>query len=186
MELAKSLRVILDELERTLGGVSEQQGGALHQLHQLLSQSKTVFVTGEGRSGLVARCFAMRLMHLGLAAHVVGGTTTPAFGEGHLLLAVSGSGETDLTCTVARLAKKAGGRVAAVTASGTSPLATAADLVLLIPAAYGSAGDGGSIQYGRSLFEQAALIVLDAVALQLQRDLAQAQEDMNARHANLE
>jgi 6-phospho-3-hexuloisomerase len=183
MEFDESLRAILEELTRTLGGVSQRQAGALHRL---LSESKDVFVTGEGRSGLVARCFAMRLMHLGLAAHVVGGTTTPAFGEGNLLIAVSGSGETDLTCTVARLAKEAGGRVAAVTAAEGSPLAAAADIVLVIPAAHGSAGQGGSAQYGRSLFEQAALLVLDAVALQLQRKLDQAAEKMDTRHANLE
>jgi 6-phospho-3-hexuloisomerase len=178
-----SLKAILEELEETLGGVSERQVGALQEL---LSGPRAVFVTGEGRSGLVARCFAMRLMHLGVPAHVVGGTTTPAFGEGDLLIAVSGSGETDLTCAVARLAKEAGGRVAAVTASDRSPLASAADLALVIPAAYGSGGKGASAQYGRSLFEQAALLVLDAVALRLQRELDQAAEKMDTRHANLE
>lgn len=183
MEFGDSLKAVLEELKETLGGVSEQQVGALRGL---LSGPRAVFVTGEGRSGLVARCFAMRLMHLGVPAHVVGGTTTPAFGEGDLLIAVSGSGETDLTCTVARLAKEAGGRVAAVTASDRSPLATAADLVVVIPAAYGSAPEGGSVQYGRSLFEQVALLVLDAVALQLQRELDQAAENMDTRHANLE
>lgn len=183
MEFDESLRAILDELTRTLGDVSERQAGGLHRL---LSESKAVFVTGEGRSGLVARCFAMRLMHLGLSAHVVGGTTTPAFGKGDLLVAVSGSGETDLTCTVARLAKEAGGRVAVVTAADASPLASAADIVLVIPAAHGSGGERSSVQYGRSLFEQAALLALDAVAFQLQRELDQAAEHMDTRHANLE
>jgi 6-phospho-3-hexuloisomerase len=183
MEFGESARAILEELTRTLSGVSEE---GIAAFRQVLSESKTVFVTGEGRSGLVARCFAMRLMHLGVTAHVVGGTTTPAFGKQDLLVAVSGSGETDLTCTVARLAKEAGGRVAVVTASSTSPLTTAADLVLLIPAQHRSTSDTGSIQYGRSLFEQAALLVLDIVALQLQRDLAQPQDEMNARHANIE
>ncbi len=31
-----------------------------------LSGAERIFVTGEGRSGFMARAFAMRLMHLGL------------------------------------------------------------------------------------------------------------------------
>jgi 6-phospho-3-hexuloisomerase len=37
-----------------------------------LLQAKRIYVIGAGRSGLVAKAFAMRLMHLGLAAFVVG------------------------------------------------------------------------------------------------------------------
>ena len=37
---------------------------------------------GAGRSGLVAKAFAMRLMHLGLEAFVVGETITPALNKG--------------------------------------------------------------------------------------------------------
>ncbi len=180
MDFDGACRLILEELEATLVRVREEQ---VDELRRLLSEAEAVFVTGEGRSGLVARCFAMRLAHLGLRAHVVGGTTTPAFGRGDLLVAVSGSGETDLTCTVARLAAEAGGTVAAVTSARESPLAAQADVTVVIPAA---AGNGGSAQYGRSLFEQSALIVLDALCLQLRRKIDQTSEEMDARHANLE
>ena len=150
---------------------------------RLVSEARAVFVTGEGRSGLVSRCFAMRLLHLGLEAHVVGGTTTPALREGDVLVAVSGSGETDLTRAVARLATEAGGRVAAVTSAPGSPLAAEADVRLFVGA---SSDSQPSVQYGRSLFEQSALIVLDAVALQLERETGRTREQMDARHANLE
>ncbi|HUU54756.1 MAG TPA: 6-phospho-3-hexuloisomerase [Armatimonadota bacterium] len=180
MDFGSAYRLILAEVARTLAEVSEDQVAALRRL---LLEAEAIFVTGEGRSGLVGRCLAMRLVHLGLRAHVVGGTTTPAFGEKDVLVAVSGSGETDLTCTVARLAAEAGGTVVAVTSAQESPLAAQADVTVLIPAAPGS---GEHAQYGRSLFEQSALIVLDAVAMQLQREIGRTREQMDARHTNLE
>ena len=61
---------------------------------EALLSAKRVFVIGAGRSGLVAKAFAMRLMHLGLDIHVVGETITPALREGDILVVVSGSGET--------------------------------------------------------------------------------------------
>jgi len=47
-----------------------------------LLDAKRVYVVGAGRSGLVAKAFAMRLMHLGLHAYVVGETITPALNKG--------------------------------------------------------------------------------------------------------
>lgn len=44
-----------------------------------LNAARHVVVAGEGRSGFMAKAFAMRLMHLGVPVHVVGETTTPAW-----------------------------------------------------------------------------------------------------------
>ncbi|NLO77568.1 MAG: 6-phospho-3-hexuloisomerase, partial [Methanomicrobiales archaeon] len=40
--------------------------------------AERIYVMGAGRSGLVAKGFAMRLMHLGMHSYVVGETITPA------------------------------------------------------------------------------------------------------------
>jgi Predicted sugar phosphate isomerase involved in capsule formation len=45
---------------------------------------------GAGRSGLVAKAFAMRLMHLGMISYVVGETITPALQTGDLIVVLSG------------------------------------------------------------------------------------------------
>ena len=174
-------RIILGEIESTLARMRSDE---MEALRRALLQAGAVFVTGEGRSGLVARCFAMRLMHLGLRCHVVGETITPAISNGDLLVAVSGTGETAVTSTLARLAQKHGARVAAVTGSEGSSLASGADLRVVVPAG-GGRGEG-SQQYGGSLFEQSALIALEAVVLQLQGELGQTKEQMDARHATLE
>jgi 6-phospho-3-hexuloisomerase len=173
-------RAILSEIGEALARVREEQVAGLLEA---VEQAGAVFVTGEGRSGLVARCFAMRLAHLGLSAHVVGETAAPALGKGDLLIAVSGTGASEITCARARLAAKHGGRVAALTASEGSSLASAADLAVVLPAA---GGEGASVQFGGSLFEQSALVALDAMVLELQRRLGQSGEEMAARHATVE
>ncbi len=168
---------ILDEIRAALSAVREAEVG---DLRAALRQASAVFVTGEGRSGLVGRCFAMRLMHLGLRAHVIGETITPALGVGDVLLAISRTGESEVTCGRARLAASRGARVAAITAAREPALARTAHLMLLIPVA------SSSEQYGGSGFEQAALIALEAIALQLQTELGQSARDMDERHATVE
>ena len=62
---------ILLELARTLHSIDEQQ---IDKLAVQILEAGAVFVAGAGRSGLMMRAFAMRLMHLGLRAYVVGET----------------------------------------------------------------------------------------------------------------
>jgi 6-phospho-3-hexuloisomerase len=69
--------------------------------------------------------------------------------------------------------------VLVVTAAASSVLNSSADLVVLIPA-------GVSQQYGGSVFEQCALIALDAVVMMLRQRLGVTDEAMDLRHANLE
>jgi len=49
------------------------------------SEERKILVVGAGRSGLVGKAFAMRLMHLGFNIYVMGETITPAFGVGDLV-----------------------------------------------------------------------------------------------------
>ena len=176
-------RLILGEVEAALATVDRER---VAQLEEAIVGARAVFVTGEGRSGLVGRCFAMRLMHLGVQTYMVGGTTTPAIGEGDLLMALSGAGETDTTCALAHTAAEAGASVAALTAAEGSSLASEAELLLIVAAPTNRGGTGKSEQYGGSLFEQCLLILLDAVALELQRRLGESPDQMAHRHANLE
>jgi 6-phospho-3-hexuloisomerase len=169
-------REILEEISRMLGAV---EAGGVTALENAILGAKSVFVAGAGRSGLMGRCFATRLAHLGLTSHAVGDTTTPPVAKGDLLIAISASGETDTISLLARRAAQLGARVAAVTCKRHSQLAGHADLLVIMPA-----GDSG--QYGGSLVEQCALLLLDAIALDLQHRLGQTAQQMDARHANLE
>ena len=137
------------------------------------------FFTGQGRSGLVAQMAAMRFGHLGRAVHAVGEATAPAVAAGDHLVALSASGRTPLTLHLAGVAVEQGADLLVVTADATSPLAALAHRRLLLPTA-------PSTQFGGSLFEQCALLVLDAVALRLSGADPEVHAAMQARHANLQ
>ena len=57
-----------------------------------MAKAKRIFVAGMGRSGLMARALAMRLMHLKMQVFVVGETTTPSIKRGDLLTTSSTPG----------------------------------------------------------------------------------------------
>lgn len=146
-----------------------------------------VFVVGSGRSGLVMRMAAMRLMHLGLDVHVVGETTTPAIRAGDLLLTASGSGSTPAVVGAARTAAGVGARVAAFTIDAGSALAEIADFVVVIPAqAKTDHGGTASRQYSGSLFEQGLLLSTEVLFQSLWDLDGSSAEQLWPRHANLE
>lgn len=95
--------------------MSRIDGAALARLEQAIADAKAVFVFGAGRSLLMLKAFAMRLMHIGLKVHVVGDVVTPALQKGDLLLLASASGETASLVNVATKAKQLGGTVALLT-----------------------------------------------------------------------
>ncbi|MBT2512346.1 6-phospho-3-hexuloisomerase [Arthrobacter sp. ISL-30] len=182
--VTRNLLLIQDEIQRTGAGVDPAQVAALAAE---LKAADRIFVTGAGRSGLVLKMAAMRLMHLGLTVHVVGETTAPAIRTGDLLLAASGSGTTPSVVKAAETAASQGARVAAYSTNTTSPLAAVADVVAVIPAARKTDhGSAVSRQYSGSLFEQVLFLATEAVFQSLWDEDAAAPEELWLRHANLE
>lgn len=183
-DIARNLSLVRDEIAGTTANVDEQQVAVLAR-H--LNEQSRVFVAGAGRSGLVLRMAAMRLMHLGLNVHVAGDTTTPAIGSDDLLLVASGSGTTSGVVKSAETAKKSGARIAAFTTNPDSPLAALADAVVIIPAAQKTDhGSSLSRQYAGSLFEQVLFLATEALFQSLWDHTDIQAEDLWLRHANLE
>ena len=180
-------REVLSELERTLAAIAPQDAEALVEL---IEGAERIFLAGAGRSGLAVKAFAMRLMHMGLAAHVVGETATPGMGAADLLIIGSGSGETGSLVAMAGKAQRLGGRLALVTIFPQSSIGKLADVVVRIPAPTPKAegGEGGlaSIQPMGSLFEQSLLIFLDILVMRLMERQKIVSATMFERHANLE
>lgn len=180
---------LVDVVLGEIGGVlSHVQGDQLERLADVLGRAPRIFVAGEGRSGFMAKAFAMRLMHLGLPVHVVGETTTPPIAAGDLLVAVSGSGTTAGTVRVAEQAVAVGAGVHAVTADADAPLARLATHVLLLPAAtkHRRAGEAPTVQPLSSLFDQVTHVSLDVVCLMLARRRNVDNATAAAAHANTE
>lgn len=149
-----------------------------------IDKNKRIFVDGEGRSGLMAKGFAMRLMHLGYTVYVIGETITPAMEKEDIFIAVSGSGESPNTLNDAGKAVKAGCRVLAVTSKPSSSLASLADSVLVVPGTVKSEqGDArASVQLLSSLFDQTLHITLDAACLMISRRDRFSNEEATKKH----
>lgn len=162
--MVEVLQQIMSEIDEVVGNVKEEE---LQGVLAILDKKRRVFVAGEGRSGLSAKGFAMRLMHLGYTVYVVGETITPAVREGDVFLGVSGSGTSINVVNDTKKASKKGCTVVAVTSKPESPLAELADRLLVIPGTVkGDTGVGReSIQLLSSLFDQSLHITLDALCL---------------------
>jgi len=125
---------ILGRVRESLKKVrADQVDMLISNLLRARATGKQVLLIGAGRTGLVGRSFAMRLMHLGYNAYVVGETITPSLGKDDILMAVSGSGSTALVVEAAKAAKKVGARVVAITSFPKSRLAKLASVVVEVP-----------------------------------------------------
>lgn len=182
-----ALQQILAENAALLTRLPPEAEANLAALADRLRTADRVFVLGAGRSGLALGMTAMRLMHLGLAVHVVGEVTTPAIRAGDSLLVASGSGSTAGIVRAAETAHSVGASVLALTTAADSRLAGLADVCVLLPAAQ-KQDRGGSVsaQYAGALFEQAVVLVGDALFFSLWRASGATADELWPRHANLE
>jgi 6-phospho-3-hexuloisomerase len=188
MKTKEYSQTILQELTRTLGGIPDAEAEGLAD--EILG-AKRVFVAGAGRSLLMVRAFAMRLMQFGFHAYVVGETVTPAISKGDLFLIGSGSGETGALTLMAEKAKSVGARLALITIVTGSTIGLLSDRVIEIKAPSPKAKPGNeavSVQPGGSLFEQSLLLFLDALVLRIaeKRGIKDENGLLMQNHANLE
>ena len=96
-------RLIIDKIGSILDATDQTYD---QQLTAMVDQASRIFIAGAGRSALVARFFAMRLMHGGYNVFVVGEIVTPSLSKGDLLIVISGSGETETMIAFAKRAKE--------------------------------------------------------------------------------
>ncbi|HIE30994.1 MAG TPA: 6-phospho-3-hexuloisomerase, partial [Methanosarcinales archaeon] len=82
--LAASMDILTKHITRAL---EELDVDSVSDMLDRILDANSVFVMGTGRSGLVGRAFATRLMHLGLRVYVVGESTTPALRKGDVVVA---------------------------------------------------------------------------------------------------
>ncbi|RAP74312.1 6-phospho-3-hexuloisomerase [Paenibacillus montanisoli] len=176
---------IVKELERAAALISD---AAAEQLSSAVQGANNIFVAGAGRSGLMMKAFAMRLMHLGFRVHVVGETVTPGIAKDDLLIVGTGSGETRSLIGMVEKAKLLHATVAAVTIHPQSSIGSRSDFVIELPGAPKdqSSGTDLTVQPMGSLFEQTLLLFLDAVILQLMATQEKSSGTMYGNHANLE
>jgi len=170
---------------------------AMDMLLKNLADCKKILVVGAGRSGLAARAFAMRLMHLGFSVYVLGETITPAVGEDDIIVAISGSGSTKLVITAATAAKDVKSKIIAITSHPESPLAKLADHTIIIPGRTKLAyekdytvrqilGEHEPLAPLGTLFEVTLNVFLDSLVAELMQRLGETEQDLKKRHATIE
>jgi len=167
----------VDELRAVVSAVSADQ---LDELAAKIAVAPRVFLTGVGRSGLVAKALAMRLMHIGVAAYAVGEVATPGIDSHDLLVAFSASGRGSVV-EQARVALKHDATVASVSTSADGDLAQPSSIVVVLPIR----STVPTEQHAGSLFEQSCLVIGDAVCRAVQDLRGASTSDLDRRHANL-
>lgn len=179
------LTTIQREIQAVLAQVDEH---LLVDTAALIREKQRIFVVGEGRSSLMAKSFAMRLMHLGATVYVVGETITPSISHEDILVAISGSGKTKSVIWTAETANKLGCSVLALTTDLNSPLVQVATHTICIPAStkYRKATEMKSIQPLGSLFDQCAHLVFDTICLNFAELNEIGFEEAFKRHSNME
>ena len=172
----KNYSLVLNELSLLADKINEKE---FNSLINSITAAGHIFLAGAGRSGLMINAFANRLMHLGLSVSVVGEISSPHSQKNDLMIVGSASGKTLRLINQVRTAKNNGVKIALITTTLESPLASLADDILTIPVDH-------SIQPMGTLFEQASLLTYDTIILLLMLKLNETGQTMKERHADIE
>ena len=189
---------IIEGIRRSIQELNMEE---VEQLIKLLleAKDKKIFIVGMGRSGFVARAFALRLMNLGFNVYFLGETITPAAEKGDLLIAISGTGTTKMVLTASSAAKDIGATVIAITSFPESPLGQIADHVVTVRGrtkmgwpkeedylARQIVGEREPLTPLGSIFENNCMVFLDGLIVELMHRLGRTEEDLKRRHATIE
>jgi len=177
-----SIKYIQRKIREILEQVSEED---IMKVKTLFFQSNRIFVYGAGRTGLVAKAFAIRLVHLGFQTFVIGETISAPVTQGDLVLIVSGSGETIPAVMTAEIAHKIGAKVVSITAKKRSEIAKFADVTIFISSNCNEEERKKYAPLG-TLFEASVWILLDGLIADLMDSKNETEEDMRSRHATLQ
>jgi 6-phospho-3-hexuloisomerase len=154
---------------------------AIARVVALLARAPSTFVYGAGRSGIIGRAFAMRLVQIGLTAYVIGESVTPIVRKGDAVVILSGRGESYSSIQTANIVRREGAELVVVTGRAASKLAHIA--TVLLPIDFPEDGDRPRFAPLGTLFESASLRLTDAIIAELMTVRGESEESMRRRHA---
>ncbi len=193
--LKHTVRGIANFIINAVESVDEK---SVEKLLRSILKARRIFIYGAGRSGLAARAFAMRLVHLDIPTFVIGETITPATHPKDLFICISGSGETSSVIDYARSAKKAGVMVVAITSYPESTLGKMADFVVTLKGKtkldiskedYEKRqieGQSVTLAPMGTLFEDTAMVFFDGLIAELMQRLGKDEMEMRRKHTCVE
>jgi 6-phospho-3-hexuloisomerase len=190
------MRLMASKIRTIANSISDDD---VEKLIAEILKARRIYVMGAGRSGLVAKAFAMRLMHLGFQAFVVGETITPALNEGDVIVVFSGSGRTKTVADIAETGKEIGAHICLITANADSRIGKIADCIVIIEQHRDDVeddavefeirqmmGEHKSFAPLGTLFETVSMIFGDAVISRLMEITKTDETTLKNRHVNLE
>jgi len=189
-----TMELMTSQVKETALSIPKQEVESMLTLLKICKENgNCVFIAGAGRSGLMGRAFAMRLMHLGFKAYVVGETVTPAIRARDVLIAISGSGSTKSVIIAAEKCREVGAFIIALTSKAESVLGGLSSVNVVLPSKSNADKFNENTACGRSAqmlmgtgFEISTLIFADALVLHLASLIEISEAEMKERHANTE
>jgi len=187
---------IMRSVQEILSNVSKDQVEKMVKM-MLEAKEHRILIIGVGRSGLIGKSFAMRLMHLGFNVYVMGETITPAIGKNDLIISISGSGTTKLVVIAAEIAKEVDAKIIAVSSYPDSSLGKIADHIVQIRGRAQLArekdyflrqisGIHAPLAPLGTMFEISASIFLDSVIAEVISKLGKTEDELRKKHATIE
>jgi len=190
------MRLMASKIRTIANSISDDD---VEKLIAEILKARRIYVMGAGRSGLVAKAFAMRLMHLGFQAFVVGETITPALNAGDVIVVFSGSGRTKTVADIAETGKEIGAHICLITANADSRIGKIAECIVIIEQHRDDVeddavefeirqmmGEHKSFAPLGTLFETVSMIFGDAVISRLMEITKTDETTLKNRHVNLE
>ncbi|MGB6500958.1 MAG: SIS domain-containing protein [Thermoplasmata archaeon] len=167
--------------ERVTEALQRVDPAAIEGAVRILRSAPQVFVYGAGRSGIIGRAFAMRLVQAGLRAYVIGESVTPIVTPGDAVFILSGQGESYSSIQTANIVRREGAQLIVLTSRATSKLAhTATQLVTL---EFPEDPERSKLAPLGTLFESASLRLTDAIVAELLAVRGETEASMRRRHA---
>ena len=176
--LEKAEEHILSRIRQSLEASQIPEG---KELVDTIYDADKIFIYGVGRSGLMAKAFAIRLVQLGLKMFFVGETVTPIVEPDDLVIIVSNTGETMSAVQTANIVRRVGARVVAITSKEHSKLAHASNTVIYLNVP--REGSDKDLAPLGTIFELTAMVFLDSIVSEVMKRMSQTENDMRGRHA---
>ena len=193
MNIKSSVRNIISEISSVMEEIDEN---TVEEVISEILKANKIFIVGAGRSGLVGKAFAMRLMQIGFKVYVVGETITPSMEEGDLLIAISNSGETKSVCLASHIAMTIKGNLIGITSNKNSRLAKKSTKSIIIDAKHrtdparfvqkGFHNEVPSFAPLGTLFEVSTFLFFEGLIGSLMERTNRKEEDLKKMHSVLE
>ncbi len=172
--LTESFEYILRNFEN----LKELDEGSVDKVCQIILDSGNIFVYGVGRSGIVGRMFAMRLVQMGLQAYFVGETIAPVVTEKDSVILLSGTGETQGALLVAQICRRVNAKIISITSSTDNSIYKASDFNIVL-----RSNESSDLAPLGTLFEISCHVFLDSLVAQLMNVKGENEADLRKRHA---